>query len=84
MKNKNILTWILLIVLTLITTIIAGMGSVAYLILVVAALKFLLIAFQFMEFKNIFYFIYRKFMKSHSTINVTDIKSAWILKMFLA
>ncbi|MDP1843863.1 MAG: hypothetical protein Q8K64_10615 [Sediminibacterium sp.] len=52
MKNKNILTWILLIVLTLITTIIAGMGSVAYLILVVAALKFLLIAFQFMEFKK--------------------------------
>lgn len=51
MKNKNILTWILLLLLTLTTAIIAGTGSAAYLILVVAAIKFLLVAFQFMELK---------------------------------
>ena len=52
MKNTNVTTWIILMLLTLTTTIIAGMGRAAYLILVVAAIKFMLVTFQFMELKK--------------------------------
>ncbi len=52
MKNTNIITWIILMLLTLTTAIIAGMSSAAYLILMAAAIKFMLVAFQFMELKK--------------------------------
>lgn len=52
MKNTNIITWAILMILTLTTAIVVGIGSAAYLVLVVAAIKFLLVAFQFMELKK--------------------------------
>lgn len=52
MSKRNNITWIILLLLTLATALIAGMGNAAYLILGISAMKFLLVAFQFMELKN--------------------------------
>lgn len=54
MKNKATLTWIILIVLTIASALISKVESkyVVLIILILSALKFLGIAFQFMELKK--------------------------------
>jgi len=60
MKNKNLYTLIVLIVLTIITAIISKtLGNVSYFafaILGLSAIKFILVSFQFMEMKKANFF----------------------------
>lgn len=54
MKNKATLTWIILIVLTIVSALISKLENsyVVLIILALSALKFFGIAFQFMEVKK--------------------------------
>jgi hypothetical protein len=52
MKKKHIITLAILLLLTLLTAIVAGFNHFALLILALSAIKFLLVAFQFMELKK--------------------------------
>ena len=52
MQNKNLIVWIILMLLTLATALLAGASKIAYLMLGISAVKFLLVAFQFMELKK--------------------------------
>tara|TARA_R110002072_G_scaffold51509_2_gene138219 strand:+ start:980 stop:1213 length:234 start_codon:yes stop_codon:yes gene_type:complete len=54
MKNTATITWIILIVLTLVSALISKLEGayIVLMILILAVLKFLGIAFQFMEMKK--------------------------------
>ena len=54
MKNTTIITWIILIVLTITSALVSKLESkyVVFIILILSALKFFGIAFQFMEIKK--------------------------------
>lgn len=54
MKNTATLTWIILIVLTITSALVSNLESkyVVFIILILSALKFFGIAFQFMEMKK--------------------------------
>ena len=54
MKNTATITWIVLIVLTISSALVSKLENkyVVFIILILAALKFFGIAFQFMEIKN--------------------------------
>ena len=54
MKNKATLTWIILIVLTITSALLSRIENkyIVFSILILAALKFLAVAFQFMEIKK--------------------------------
>ena len=54
MKNPVTITWIVLIVLTITSALVSKLDSkyVVFIILILSALKFLAIAFQFMELKK--------------------------------
>jgi Prokaryotic Cytochrome C oxidase subunit IV len=51
-NKKNTISLIVLLKLTLITAALASMKSATLLILIIAVIKFLLVAFQFMELKK--------------------------------
>ena len=54
MKNKATLTWIILIALTITSALLSRIENkyIVFSILILAALKFLAVAFQFMEIKK--------------------------------
>jgi hypothetical protein len=56
MKNQLVITYFLLIILTISTALLSNFGSISplivNLIMLISALKFLLVAFQFMELKK--------------------------------
>ncbi|WP_052273177.1 cytochrome C oxidase subunit IV family protein [Flavihumibacter solisilvae] len=71
MKNKNSITWIVLMLLTIITAFLIGPRYAAILILLISAMKFLLVAFQFMELKKA-----HSFWKVSMIIVVTFVSAA--------
>ncbi|WP_291865924.1 cytochrome C oxidase subunit IV family protein [Maribacter sp.] len=54
MKKDNVMTWLFLMVLTIISVLFSTnrAHSIGYVILGLAAIKFIGVAFQFMEFKK--------------------------------
>ncbi len=52
MKNKNIVTWLVLVLMTIISTFFAGGKYALYSILLLAVIKILMVGSQFMELKK--------------------------------